>query len=482
MVDDGLGADHVEQAADLLGSVVLVDVEGNRPRAEAAEHRLDVLGAVVEEQRDGRLPALPARELGTLAADAEAVSLEERREASGSRRDLRVRPPGALPDQHVAVGRGGGDRVVCGRQGPFERGHRCSVRPRRGRGTMKSSRSFSAPAADPAVEEDPVIRVIQWATGSVGRHALEAILAHPELELVGARVYSEKKAGRDVGELCGRGRTGVIATSSSDEVLALEADCVLYAAQGEMNPMLALDDICRLLASGKNVVSTAVTGLIYPKSLGQAVTARIEEACRTGGTSFHGTGIEPGWAAEVLPLTMSGLFRRIESIHVQELMDYSNYASSQMLIDIMGFGRAPDAQVALANPQLMGATFRAPLMLVADGLGAEIDDFVYTREVAVADRTFKVAAGEIREGTVSAQRFGFSAIIAGRRAITVEHITRLAADQAPDWPTGPRLAGPRRGHAVDEPGGHHRGERRGRERPGLPRHRDARDPRHSARL
>ena len=280
------------------------------------------------------------------------------------------------------------------------------------------------------------LRVIQWATGSVGRHALAAITAHPELELVGARVYSEDKAGRDVGELCGLGPTGVIATTSSDAVLALPADCVFYAARGEANPMRAVEDICRLLASGKNVVSTAVTGLIYPKSLGAAVAARIEEACRAGRASFHGTGIEPGWAAEVLPLTMSGLFRRIESIRVQELMDYSSYPSSQMLVDIMGFGRAPDADVPLANPQLMGSTFRAPIMLVAEGLGASIEDFAYTRDVAVTDHTFRVAAGEIREGTVAAQRFGYSGIIAGRRAITVEHVTRLGKEQAPHWPTG----------------------------------------------
>jgi hypothetical protein len=270
----------------------------------------------------------------------------------------------------------------------------------------------------------------------VGRHAIAAITAHPDLELVGARVYSDGKAGRDVGELCGLGPTGVIATSSTEDVLALEADCVLYAARGEANPMRAVEDICRLLESGKNVVSTAVTGLIYPKSLGGAVAARIEEACRVGSASFHGTGIEPGWASEVLPLTMSRLFRRIESIRVQELMDYSSYPSAPMLIDIMGFGRPPDADVPLADPQLMGTAFRAPIMLVADGLGASIEDFAYTREVAVADHTFRVAAGEIREGTVAAQRFGFSGIIAGRRAITVEHITRVGADQAPDWPRG----------------------------------------------
>ena len=55
------------------------------------------------------------------------------------------------------------------------------------------------------------LRVIQWATGSVGRHAVAAIAAHPGLELVGARVYSEDKAGRDVGLLCGLGPIGAVA-------------------------------------------------------------------------------------------------------------------------------------------------------------------------------------------------------------------------------------------------------------------------------
>ena len=281
-----------------------------------------------------------------------------------------------------------------------------------------------------------MLRVVQWATGNVGRHAAIAVHDHPELELVGAFVYSDEKAGRDIGEICGIGPIGVTTTSDRDAIVALDADCVVYAAQGEMDPMGALDDICRLLGSGKNVVSTAVTAWIYPKSAGAHVVDRLEAACREGGTSFHGTGIEPGWAAEVLPLTMSGLFFRIDSILVQELLDYSSYASADMLIDIMGFGQPPDADVPMADPSLMGGPFQAPLMLVADGLGATIDDFVHTREVAVAAESFDVAAGHIAAGTVSAQRFSFTAIVDGRPAITVEHITRLGPDQAPDWPSG----------------------------------------------
>jgi hypothetical protein len=281
-----------------------------------------------------------------------------------------------------------------------------------------------------------MLRVAQWATGTVGRHAVAAIAAHPELELVGALVYSDAKAGRDVGELCGLGPLGIVTTKDPDDIVALDADCVLYMPQGEMNPMGALDDICRLLAAGKNVVSTAVTSLIYPASMGTGVVDKLEAACAAGGTSFHATGIEPGWAAEVLPLTMSGLFGRIDSLLVQELLDYSTYDVAFMLFDIMGFGKAPDAAVPLADPVLAGSTFRASLMLVADGLGATIDDFTYDRQVSVAAAPFDVKAGRVEAGTVSAQRFSCSAIIAGRKALTIEHITRLGDEQAPEWPTG----------------------------------------------
>jgi 2,4-diaminopentanoate dehydrogenase len=281
-----------------------------------------------------------------------------------------------------------------------------------------------------------MLRVAQWATGTVGRHAVAAIAAHPELELVGALVYSDAKAGRDVGELCGLGPLGVVTTKEPDDIVASDADCVLYMPQGEMNPMGALDDICQLLAAGKNVVSTAVTSLIYPASMGAEVVDKLEAACAAGSTSFHATGIEPGWAAEVLPLTMSGLFGRIDSLLVQELLDYSTYDVAFMLFDVMGFGMAPDAAVPLADPVLAGSTFRGSLMLVADGLGATIDDFTYDRQVSVAAAPFDVKAGRIEAGTVSAQRFSCSAIIGGRKALTIEHITRLGDEQAPEWPTG----------------------------------------------
>jgi hypothetical protein len=283
-----------------------------------------------------------------------------------------------------------------------------------------------------------MLRIIQWATGTVGKHAIRAVHDDPELELVGALVYSDDKAGRDAGEIAGLGPIGVTATTDVDAVLDLDADCVFYAAQGEGNPMRGVEDVCRILASGKNVVSTAVTALIYPRSMGDEVVDRIEAACREGGTSFHGTGIEPGWAAEVLPLTMSALFRRIESVHVMELLDYSSYPSAAMLFDGMGFGRPPVSMDDVPKDAVIAgmAAFRAPLMLLADALDATITDWDFTRDAVVADEDFEITAGPIAAGTMSALRYSLSAVIDGRAALTVEHVTRLRPDQAPEWPTG----------------------------------------------
>jgi 2,4-diaminopentanoate dehydrogenase len=282
-----------------------------------------------------------------------------------------------------------------------------------------------------------MLRVVQWATGPVGRHAVAAVVDHPDLELVGALVYRDDKAGRDVGEIAGIGPVGVVATTDRAEILALDADCALYMAQGDADPPPALDDICALLASGKNVVSTALTPLIDPRAMGPRVVRRLEDACREGGVSFHATGIEPGWASNVLPLAMSGVFRYVESLTVQELLDYASYDNAFMLFDVMGFGRAPDdTSVIGAEPSVLASVFRASPIMLAEAMGGEIEDFTYDRQVWLADEAFDVAAGRVEVGTVAALRFSVTGVVDGRPALTVEHITRLRPDDAPEWPSG----------------------------------------------
>ena len=71
-------------------------------------------------------------------------------------------------------------------------------------------------------------RVVQWATGDVGRRAMREVIRHPALELVGVLVYDTAKAGIDAGEICGEARTGIVATTDRNSIFGLKADCVLY--------------------------------------------------------------------------------------------------------------------------------------------------------------------------------------------------------------------------------------------------------------
>jgi hypothetical protein len=115
-------------------------------------------------------------------------------------------------------------------------------------------------------------RVVQWATGNIGTRSLQGVIEHPDLELVGVYVYSGAKVGRDAGGLCGLPPTRVVATGDIDEVVALQPDCVLYMPQ-----RCNFDEVCRLLESGANIVTTRGE-FHHPSSLDADVRERVEDA------------------------------------------------------------------------------------------------------------------------------------------------------------------------------------------------------------
>src|SRR5215207_1484177 len=125
-------------------------------------------------------------------------------------------------------------------------------------------------------------RVIQWATGNIGQRALAASIRHPDLEVVGLRVYGVDKIGVDAGVIADTGSTtGVLATDDVDALVALDAECVLY-----MTSRLDLDELCRLLASGKNVVSTCSELLWARRALPAEQVDQLEQACAQGDVSL----------------------------------------------------------------------------------------------------------------------------------------------------------------------------------------------------
>ncbi len=279
-------------------------------------------------------------------------------------------------------------------------------------------------------------RVIQWATGHVGVHALRGIARHPELELVGLCVHSEKKAGRDAGELCGIDATGVVATCDGDAVLALEADCVSYMGATDFRLNDAIEDMCRILASGKNLVTTSFVPLVYPPAVIPQIRERLETACREGGTTLFCSGIDPGFSPDALPIVLSSLSERIESIRAQEIFNYATYDQGETLFEVMGFGKPPGHPVPLLLPGALTMAWGPSVRMVADALGVTLDETRQVHEVVVAEEAFEIPSGKIDAGTVAGLRFEVQGIVGGEPRIVIEHVTRLRDDIAPHWPRG----------------------------------------------
>ena len=248
-------------------------------------------------------------------------------------------------------------------------------------------------------------RVVFWGIGAIGTEMLTAILDHRrDLTIAGARVYSPEKNGVDIAELIGRSPIGVTATTDVDEILALDADCVLYTPRNTN-----IDDVCVILASGKNVVTTAF--LFHPRRIDAGDRDRLLQACQAGGSSVHGSGLNPGNLSGVLPLAMSGMSRRIDRITLQERADWSFYDSTAITFDNMAFGQPVEDISPTTNDFLAfnSGIFANEVWLMADALNAGIDEVTATVEAVPAIEDHQIFDHVLRAGTTAGQRWSWAA-------------------------------------------------------------------------
>lgn len=274
------------------------------------------------------------------------------------------------------------------------------------------------------------LRVVQWATGGVGRAAIQGIVAHPELELAGVWVHSADKVGVDAGDLAGTAPTGVAATDDVDALLALGADCVLYS------PVMADEAVlARILESGANVVTPL--GWFYP---GTRDVSALEAAARAGGSTLHGTGIHPGGITERFPLMVSALTGSITHVRAEEFSDICTYGAPDVVRHIMLFGATPEEAAGSPMVGLLGLGFLQSVEMVADVLGFRLDPHHRSsHEVAVATRPIDSPIGPIESGLVAAQRFTWEATVDGEPVITVRTNWFMGEeDLDPGWTFGPK--------------------------------------------
>lgn len=280
------------------------------------------------------------------------------------------------------------------------------------------------------------IKVIQWATGTVGIHAAPAIARHPAMELVGLWVHSTDKAGRDAGEICGVEPLGVTATNDRASLLALGADCICYMASSDVRPGEVINELAEMLAGGHNVVNTSFVPLLSPKAAGRGVYEQLQAACIEGGTSLYTSGIDPGYGNVGLAVNAMALCEEVRSVRMMEIVNYATWDQPFTMFEIMGFGKADPSQSLLLAPGSTAMAWGPVVELVAEALGVTLDRIEEWHEVIRADETIEIASGTIPVGGISGMRFEIRGIIGDEARIVVEHVTRLRDTDAPQWPQG----------------------------------------------
>lgn len=274
-------------------------------------------------------------------------------------------------------------------------------------------------------------RVIQWMTGDVGQAAIRHFADSPVFELAGVLVHNPDKVGKDAGVIAGIDPVGVVTTDDAESITALDADCVFYTPI-----VMDVATVCRLLQGGKNVVTTS--GFYYPTEKFRAAGEQIRAACRDGGTSFYASGIHPGYAGDLLPLTAARIASRIDRIQLWEVVNVLTDAPLDH-IDWMGFGKNKDA--FLSEPTLMGMAvpfFEQSMYLLADALGVHIDEVTAEVHVATAATEIPHELGSITPGSIAGQHHEWTAWVDGRPLIVYHAIYVIGSpDQLqPSWNWG----------------------------------------------
>jgi len=279
-------------------------------------------------------------------------------------------------------------------------------------------------------------RVVVWGTGFVGKMVIPEVLRHPNFELVGVGVRNPDKVGKDVGEICGIESIGLAATDDTEALIALRPDALVHFGPTAACAAENIRDIGSFLRSGVDVCSTAMTPWVWPGMTLNPPTwiEPIAEACQAGGASCFTTGIDPGFANDLFPMTLMGLCAEVRQVRALEILDYINYEGDYE--DEMGIGRPPEFVPLLEHTDILVMSWGATVPMMAHAVGIELDEITTTWEKWVTKSAITSAKGVINPGDVAAIRFTINGMFKGEPRICLEHINRVGADAAPDWPRG----------------------------------------------
>ncbi|MFW3895167.1 hypothetical protein [Pseudomonas bharatica] len=277
----------------------------------------------------------------------------------------------------------------------------------------------------------PPYKVVQWATGKLGRESLRQIIDHPDLQLAGVFVYSGDKAGQDAGALCGRPDTGIKATDDMAAILELDADFVLHMPMLESTTDVSDDQVLALLGAGKNVIS--VRGYYWPRWRGAAYEQRFIQACEQGGSTLHGNGICPGFVFDRMGPTLSSFCTQVQGVDFIEYFDL-RMRPAHTIYDVIGLGHPPGTiTVDHQTPRTLTTLYSEMYHLMAEHWATQVESISLDLQWIPATHDIHLKAGLIAEGTSKATVWTWTILMTNGLRVTQK--SHWYVEPVPGWDT-----------------------------------------------
>lgn len=242
-----------------------------------------------------------------------------------------------------------------------------------------------------------MIKVAVWGTGMMGQGLLGYVLDRPnQIELVGVIDRHPEKHGRTVGEVTGR-ESDIVVTADFESVLATRPDVVCILTASNLSEIA--DQVEASVRAGANVIGIAET-LAYPWASDPEWAERFDALAIEHGVSILGTGINPGFVLDALPIALSSVCLRIDRIEASRINDLSPFGPTVM--ESQGVGTTIEQfERGVADGSIVGHIgFPESINLIAHAFGWKIDRIEETRapiitSVARETPAVKVAPGDV---------------------------------------------------------------------------------------
>ena len=276
-----------------------------------------------------------------------------------------------------------------------------------------------------------VVDVLHFGLGRIGLATAKLVQQQHSLRAVAAVDVNPELLDRDLGELCG-GQPTRVAVTDQLVATATTAEAVAIHCTGSSLSAVA-PQLRQLVRAGYHVVSTCEE-LSYPWDEAPDIARELDEAARTAGVAVIGTGANPGFAMDYLPLTLTAATTRIDKVTVHRVQN----ATSRRLPLQQKIGAGLTIEQFAERRRLGGlghAGLRQSVQALAAGLGWQLDDVVESLEPAVATRRTEAAIGVVEPGRVTGIYQRALGIRDGREVIHLHLEMALDRDDARDHVT-----------------------------------------------